>query len=45
MSLPVRLSSDEIEYGEGLRDEGEDEGIGEPSEELQRWPAEAQVGD
>lgn len=44
-SFPVASSSDETDNGEGLRDEDEDNGTGEPSDELQFWLEEARAGD
>lgn len=44
-SVPAGPSSDETEHGEGLREEEEDKGSGEPSEELQFLLEEARAGD
>lgn len=44
-SLFAGSSSDETERGEGLREEEEDKGSGEPSEELSFLLEEARAGD
>lgn len=44
-SLPAGPSSDETDKGEALREEEEDKGSGEPSEELQFQLEEGQAGD
>lgn len=44
-SFPAEPSSDEMDEEEGLREEAEDKGSGEPSEELQFRVEEARAGD